>query len=165
MELILDLLWCLLAENHREKKHPQVIWKHKNTSMHTHISLCVFAHTCVWDSETCPQRRSSFSLPPPNTLWGRRDMSFCTEGSTRGKDKPRSAALYAQRDCGLPDFPYPIPLHRSCSQSKPRAHSEIKIIINFSFALVSAWGFGLVHTSKIKAVVCLAKKLLQKYHQ
>lgn len=29
--------------------------------------------------------------------------------STRGKDKHRSAALCAQRDCGLPGFPHPFP--------------------------------------------------------
>lgn len=156
MEIIFDLLCCLLTENHREKNTPRW-YGNKNTLIHTLISVCVFAHTCIWDSETWHRGDPVLIFLP---------QTHSEAGGTRGfywrdclrahvERTNRSAALCAQRDCGLPGFPHPFPLHRwslvrPCSQSKPRAYPEIKIIINLSFAPVSPrWGFGLVHTPKI----------------
>lgn len=160
-----------------EKNIPRLYGNTKIYYTYIYFSVCFFALTYIWDSETCPQRRPSFSLPSPNTLWGRRDMNFYTEGidsehTWRGQTQICSILCHTLRDCGLQGFPsHPFPLHRSslvrfCSQSKPTAYSEIKIIINFSFTLVPLrWGFGLVNTSKTKAVTCVALKLLQKHHQ
>lgn len=157
----------------QEKNHPRGgMETEKYVNTHTYFWICVFAHICIWDFQTCPLRRSSFRLPPTNTHWG----SFYTEGidsehTWRGQTQICSTLCRTLRDCGLQGFPsHPFPLYRwslvrSCPQSKHWAYSEIKIIKNFGFTLVSPrWGFGLVHTSKIKDVVCVAIKLLQKQH-
>lgn len=44
------------------------------------MNVCVYAHTYIWGSDTCPQRRFSFSLSPPDRLWGIRKTSFSAQG-------------------------------------------------------------------------------------